>query len=116
MVFFRAETYDSAIRILRSMSDISALMKPRQTLNVLSSQSEALIWIVVLLVVSWTMPNTQQFMRRFMSSEFYRIETPHMLTRLTWQPNLIYAVCLAVISAITIMSLRQPSEFIYFQF
>ncbi|MGI9290988.1 MAG: MBOAT family protein, partial [Gammaproteobacteria bacterium] len=59
---------------------------------------------------------TQQFMRRFMSTEFYRIKPPGILAQLTWQPKLIYAVCLAVTSAITIMSLWQPSEFIYYQF
>jgi alginate O-acetyltransferase complex protein AlgI len=115
-VFFRAESYAAAISILRGMTDISAVIAWREILIAVKAQTTAISWITALLLMSWALPNTQQFMRRFMSREFYKIESPAWLSSLVWKPKTKYALCLALISAITVMSLWQPSEFIYYQF
>jgi hypothetical protein len=80
----------------------------------------AWLWITALLCISWFAPSSQQFMRDYMNIEGapqYRIDggSP-TLQRIRWAPVPVSAVVLAVITAITIMSLWQPSEFIYYQF
>jgi alginate O-acetyltransferase complex protein AlgI len=115
-VFFRAESFGAALAVLSGMSDIGALQMWRDIFVALKTQSTAVAWITALLAIAWMLPNTQEFMRHFMNQDFYRITVPALLRNLVWRVQLRYALCLAIISAITVMSLWQPSEFIYYQF
>jgi alginate O-acetyltransferase complex protein AlgI len=78
------------------------------------------VTITALLLIAWFAPNTQQFMRDFMDIEDaprYRFDPATPSTAwLRWRPSPVFAVALAVLSAFTVMSLWQPSEFIYYQF
>jgi len=47
----------------------------------------------------------------------YRVDNEKPLIRwLRWRPRPVYAIGLALLTAVTVMSLWQPSEFIYYQF
>jgi hypothetical protein len=70
--------------------------------------------------IAWYAPNTQQFMRDYInldSAAKYRVDKSTPLMRwLRWSPSLRSSIALALLTAITVMSLWQPSEFIYYQF
>jgi len=109
-VFFRAESFAAAWKIL------TAMLTPATFSLKLLNASEVLVWLIPLLGVIFLLPNTQQFMRTYMTWDQYRIRSPRWLAQLRWQPIPVFAALMAVVSAVTIMSLWQPSEFIYYQF
>jgi alginate O-acetyltransferase complex protein AlgI len=109
-VFFRAESFAAAWKILTAM-----LMPVTLSLKLLNA-NEALMWLIPLLGIVFFLPNTQQFMRNYMTWDQYRIGTPRWLAGLSWRPAPVFAALMAVASAIAIVSLWQPSEFIYYQF
>ena len=81
---------------------------------------DAALLIMGLLAIAWLLPNTQQFMRDYMDIDgapAYRIDKPAPFIRwLRWVPKPVYAITLAALTTFTIISLWQPSEFIYYQF
>ena len=119
-VFFRAESLDSALSVLAAMSGLGGGLPANFADFVLQIDRKAVATIVALLIIAWFAPNTQQFMRDFMNIDGaprYRFDATTPLTGwLRWRPSPAYAVALAVLSAVTVMSLWQPSEFIYYQF
>ena len=52
-----------------------------------------------------------------MDPEFYQIRVDTRLTSwLVWTSNPVSAVLIALFTALAVMSLWQPSEFLYYQF
>ena len=109
-VFFRAESFAAAWTIVSAMLLIDAAgTMPTLDPAVFS-------WLAVLLPGIWLLPNTQQFVRDFMDRNYYRIRPPAVLKQLRWRPSPMIAIAMATIAVVIIMSLWQPSEFIYYQF
>jgi alginate O-acetyltransferase complex protein AlgI len=119
-VFFRATSFDSALSVLSAMSGLAGSLPPSLADMVSQIDKAAVVTIAALLLISWFAPNTQQFMMDFMDIEGaprYRFDVPTpSIGWLRWRPSPMFAVALAVLSAFTVMSLWQPSEFIYYQF
>ena len=115
-VFFRAESFAGAMSIVTAMVTLPSL-SPQAILADLSLDRVVIAWLVALYVIAVFLPNTQQFMRRVMDPEFYRIrvDTP-MTAWLVWGSNPASAVIVAVFTTLAVMSLWQPSEFLYYQF
>jgi len=119
-VFFRAENLDSALTLLLGMSGMSSGIGLSPTEWLASIDRQAVLLIGALLAIAWFAPNTQQFMRDYIDRDGaspYRVDAATPATRwLRWSPTPIIAIGLAVITVLTVMSLWQPSEFIYYQF
>ena len=75
-------------------------------------------WVVTLLLASTLLPNTQQLLRRYRPAlETYKNEIPCLRHRwVEWRPTAPWALITFGIFIITILSLTQASEFLYFQF
>jgi len=119
-VFFRAGNLDSALSVLAAMSGLAGSLPASFADLTVQIDRQAVATIAALLVIAWFAPNTQQFMQDFMNIDGaprYRFDAATRLTGwLRWRPTPAFAVALAVLSAYTVMSLWQPSEFIYYQF
>jgi alginate O-acetyltransferase complex protein AlgI len=69
------------------------------------------------LLVVWLLPNTQQIFGRYRPIlGVYRGDLQALKTRFAWRPNPLWAACLAVWAAASLLSLQRVSEFIYFRF
>ena len=81
-----------------------------------SVQLMDVIWFIILFVVAFYMPNTQQFMQRyqpvFENKKTYQIQG----LKLCWRPTLKWALTLALLFCYSTLSLTRISEFLYFQF
>ena len=75
-------------------------------------------WVVALFLASTLLPNTQQLLRRYRPAlETYKNEIPCSRYRwIEWRPTAPWALFTFGGFIITILSLTQASEFLYFQF
>jgi len=117
-VFFRAESFDAAGRMLRAMSGLGGLSGwPTGSAQVVND-SRALRFIPWL-AVAWFLPNTQQFLRRYRPAvDLTRFDdlAPDRRRWWHWRPTLPWlAFTLALLYAVG-REFDQLSEFIYFQF
>jgi alginate O-acetyltransferase complex protein AlgI len=119
-VFFRAESLDAALSILASMTGFAGSLPANPSVLFGQIDKQAAALIAVSLSIAWFAPNTQQFMRDFINVDDaprYRLDrVKSLMNWLRWRPRPVYAVALALLTAFTVMSLWQPSEFIYYQF
>jgi D-alanyl-lipoteichoic acid acyltransferase DltB (MBOAT superfamily) len=116
-VFFRADTLDTAVRVLRAMAGGYGVSLPRAWLAPLAARWggalpdwigvggmgtlggwRQLAWLSAALVIVWAFPNTQETMAR------------------RWEPSARWAVIVAVLAFAAIMGLTRASTFIYFNF
>ena len=111
-IFFRANSWDDAIKVLKAMFGFSGIILPESTALLLSRLStynikfggflmedylySAVLMCAVFLVVIW-LPNSVQLQKRF-------------------QPNLWTAVFTGAIALTAILMLTKVSEFLYFNF
>ena len=77
-----------------------------------------IVWVVALFLASTLLPNTQQLLRRYRPAlETYKNEIPCLRHRwIEWRPTAPWALFTFGVFIITILSLTQASEFLYFQF
>jgi alginate O-acetyltransferase complex protein AlgI len=139
---FRAQTIDGAINILTTMvggnkislspSLIGGIGSIEQWLlehGVIfqgmfsngifeSSPASGMIWILVLLIVSTVLPNTQQIMYRYRPAfEVYKGEISPLRYRwMEWRPTFPWVLFTTIAFTFAILELTKVSEFIYFQF
>lgn len=132
-VFFRAQTFDGALAVLRAMfgfngvtlpdaialrmGDVAPLLVKAGVVFTPGGGSSFLmnyLWIAALLPMVFLAPNTQQIMARYKPA----LDCPHewQANRLAWLPGRGWAVLMAVVLVAGLLSLAQPSEFLYFQF
>ncbi len=115
-VFFRATDFASAWTIIRAMLDLPGF-SPGAVLGSLTLDRIVLAWLAGLYALAVLLPNTQQFMRVFMGDEFYRIRAQGgWFGRFLWQGGPVAAVWVAALTVLAVMSLWQPSVFLYYQF
>lgn len=112
-VFFRAESFDAAWRILGAMSGITGFSLASSVGRV-----EPGLWILALGLLCVAFPNTAEFfVREKPVVEFARIEKRRpWLSALVWRPNVAWAVLIAALGTYSILRLHQASEFLYFNF
>jgi hypothetical protein len=70
-------------------------------------------WIAALLSIAWLAPNTQQIMARYAPALDWGGVGRR---RLQWQPTAAWAIAVGCAAAISIASLTEVSQFLYFQF
>jgi alginate O-acetyltransferase complex protein AlgI len=131
-VLFRAPTFSAASEMYRGMAGVNGLMLPEQwqaklgifgiwlgqhgvkygdLLSVFQGGREVL-WIGGLLLVVWMMPNSQQFMAASASGR----DEAGMEPALRWQQTFPWAMAMALLTLVSLLSLNQVTEFLYFQF
>ena len=138
-VFFRAESVDTALLVLKGMAGINGIEMPVKWLakwghighigdwlqahGVRFHDSwtfggpEVRNWILADLAIVWLAPNTQQLMERFDPALDYRPEPGAPLRWLRWQPTLGWSLAVAILGYLSLLNLASGfSEFIYFQF
>ena len=106
--------------LLTGMAGLSGGMPSDMAILSEMLNKDAALLILTLLAIAFVLPNTQQFMRDYMDVDgapAYRVDEPAPLVGwLRWAPRPAYAITLAALTTFTILSLWQPSEFIYYQF
>ena len=139
-VFFRAENFDTATSILSSMFGFNEIQLPQFlepylgfvrnwgigflgfTVNVGIAQKYSTFGIIILLLIAWFTPNTQQWMGVYNPTLTEPIvkNRPIWLDKfwqlLAWRPNKIWTVIVATITAASLLCFTRVSEFLYFQF
>ena len=139
-VFFKANNFETATSILQSMFGFNGINLPDFTapylgflrnfgigflgftVNVGISQKYATFGIIILLLIAWITPNTQQWMGKYNPAltepvEYYQ---PRWLQKiwyyLAWKPNKIWTVIIASLTSLSLLCFSRVSEFLYFQF
>jgi len=134
-VFFRAESFDAALAILRGMTGMAGFyLEPDETkfhdaLTLLGMPVEysvhaaryvekaTLHWIMVCMVLIWVMPNAYQLM----SAETPVLDESGLLaeskgSRLQWYAGKKWLAATILLALVAVLSLNNVSEFLYFQF
>jgi alginate O-acetyltransferase complex protein AlgI len=119
-VIFRADTMDAAQIVLTAMVGLGGDVPSSIGMLIAQVDKNAALLIAFALGIAWFAPNTQEFMRDYINKDGvpdYRIDDhPQISSSVRWAPGVISAVAMAALTTFTIMSLWQPSEFIYYQF
>lgn len=140
-VFFRAESFGAASRILAGMVGLNGVSIPSAVARALGPArnivegwgwevtlgggrkfAEMYIGVLVLATIAFWAPNTQQILRRYSpalcrrSELFESLRRGSLAARIEWRPSLTWAALVASISLASILGLNRVSEFLYFQF
>ncbi|MDH5561245.1 MAG: MBOAT family protein [Deltaproteobacteria bacterium] len=139
-VFFRAPSFSGATRILEAMFSFNNIVMPEGFKNrfnnifgfgdILSGWgvrfevmpyffgTDEAVFLMLLLVIVWFAPNTQQFMIRFRPVlQTYQEEVKQWRFPIfQFNINIIWTLSVGIVSIFTLFSLMRVSEFLYFQF
>ena len=139
-VFFKANSFETAISILKSMFgfrgiSLAQFLDPHLgflrnfgveflgfTVNVGISQKYATFGIIILLLIVWFTPNTQQWMNKYNPAltepiEYYQTPWGYKFWQLlSWRPNKIWTIVIAGLTSLSLLCFSRVSEFLYFQF
>lgn len=139
-VFFRAESADGALNMLRGMFGKNGISIPERYLDRLNQVAglgdqlasmgvkfvetpyfiglEIGSYMLLLLAVCWLLPNTQQIMMNYRPAIFTRDSEacPSYLGWMQWRPHSAIAVMMAGVAIYSLSSMTGVSEFLYFQF
>ena len=137
MAFFRSPTIGGGLAIAKGMmggygislpmaigQQLGAWIPPGVVLVWTSGKSfvQASAWLVCLLAVAWFLPNTLQIFARFTPAlGFVATAGPdspgrRSVMNINWKSSTAWAALSAVVAAIGILALGQPTEFLYWQF
>lgn len=133
-VFFRAQTVDAALCVLRGMSGMNGLTLPEgifperfmASLNqwgirfgglhvfreIPGRATSMFAWVSALWFVVWFAPNSQQIMANFKPA----LEAVSPDGKVLWRPNTVCLVATAIALLYTLTEMGKVSEFLYFQF
>ncbi len=110
-VFFRAESFDAAVRILQAMVELDGTVSDAYKAGRRIPQ----IVVVFLLALLW--PNTSQLFQRYRPVLGLDAYTKRGRTRWwQWRPALTWIIILTATAWYITMSFQQYSEFLYFRF
>lgn len=135
-VFFRAESYEAAVNMLKGMSGYNGTDLPLAVGYALGPLKGVLenagiaftlgggtvfvstyLWIIFLGFTAFFMPNTQEIFRNFKPVYHFPLsQEAGSLSCLCWRPSLRWALLSGIVGAAGILALTQVSEFLYFQF
>ena len=109
-VFFRAPSVSAAVDVLDGMLGWNgAHSVPAPAFGLMHG-----VFLLLLYVIVWLFPNTQQIMRRY-DPVLEEVDAPEPIS-LTWRPDLGSALAIGVAAAVGILALGGTTEFLYFQF
>ncbi len=131
-VFFRAENFDAALSMLKSMAGFNGVNLPGSWYTLfnkgLVELMESLgihfgwipafnnlgvwIWITALWILVWLAPNTQEIMASFKPA----LENVTSTKWPCWQPNKPWLASIAVCLLYAVTEIEKVSEFLYFRF
>ncbi len=108
-VFFRADNFHAAGRMLAAMSGRFGL-----GLDQIRENRSTWIAAVLLLAASFTMPNSQQILQA--ARPALGVYPPPRRQGWQWTPDPLWAIGLAAVAVVTVLHLSRAAEFIYYQF
>ena len=125
-VFFRAKTFGAAVSIVKGMCGMNGIALPYTAANVVKRlglnsvqvgftgvDTSMLAVISILLLIVFTMPNTQEI-TRLARPTIERVCSRSRL--LVWRPSVGWAVAAGLVLSLAMLRLNRVSEFLYFQF
>ena len=135
-VFFRAETFDGAVNMLRGLTNLPAALQGHVGLigtwlakagfrfdggYITSEYYTGIAWLVFWLAVLWGWPNTQQWLARIkpaINATVNPVDQPYrgFWRRYLWRATPAWAIITSFIAVTAVLGLSQISEFLYFQF
>ncbi len=139
-VFFRSNSFATATLMLKSMFgfngiELADFLEPYLgflrnlgigflgfSVNVGISQKYATFGIIILLLIAWLTPNTQQWMGNYSPTLTEPIEPNQSQWQqkfwqsLSWRPNKIWTIIVAGLTSLSLLCFSRVSEFLYFQF
>jgi D-alanyl-lipoteichoic acid acyltransferase DltB (MBOAT superfamily) len=119
-VFFRAESLPAALHMLAGMSGQQGSGIPADLNEMVAGliASNGLLWIGVLPLVTWFLPNTQQFMQAYSPGidPYPSDQRATEQLRLRWQPIHLWALVMAIMAFVSLSHMSNASEFLYFNF
>lgn len=74
------------------------------------------LWFAMLMVCTFLLPNTQQFMRKYRPTLDSKILPYDREAVILWRPTFGWAVGISFLLVYAVLGLVRPSEFLYFQF
>ncbi len=139
-VVFRAESFDSALRILGSMFGLNGISLGEKLGKRMAHYSDDLnaagikfdglfpnniladvdfmgIWLLLALLVIFALPNVYQLFRgELRQNDSFAEPRDAIGSNIIWRPKLIWALVAGIMFAISATRLADPSPFLYFQF
>ena len=135
-VFFRAESLNGALVVLKGMINLPHTFKGRigPLENILVSAGFqfqgpwvslsdylSIPWLIFWMGIVWFWPNTQEWMSRYQSAlnadKFIKPgELPFFSDRLKWHATAAWGLAIVIIGIAATLHLSRPTEFLYFQF
>jgi len=82
------------------------------------TDAAACVQLLVLCGIAFLMPNTAQLMSDYnpVFEAYPGDDSPRTRICIYWRPSLLWAILIGFLAALSILSLNQVSEFLYFQF
>jgi len=116
-VFFRSDSLGSAFVILKSMTGLNGLSSNTN----LELDNSAIALVMLLLIFTLSMPNTQEWMSKYEPVlEYDKLRklsrNGSLFNKFVWHPNTFYGIVTAAITVFSLLHLTRVSEFLYFQF
>jgi D-alanyl-lipoteichoic acid acyltransferase DltB (MBOAT superfamily) len=116
LVVFRADTVKRAFVLVANMLGMSGFA-PYGPPGGAPQAKLAIAYILLGLFIVWFLPNTQEILRDYKPSlQGEMFEGQEHRQRLLWKPTLTWACVLGVAFFFSLVSLQNPSSFLYFQF
>lgn len=143
-VFFRADSFSTAVKLIKGMLGTNGISVPQALATKIENIAPNLLellqintylgggsvfiytwaWIALLAFIAFFLPNTIQLMAKFntvfadtvASNEKIIKPTSKRISQLQWKPTMPWAILIAIVFAIAILSLNSASEFLYFRF
>lgn len=138
MVLFRSTTGTTASGVLKGMVGLNGISLPQKLLEHLGPLAGMLqhfvtatgvgsgrelyisaVWVVMLLVVALTLPNSMQLLSRYepaIGVKAMPLGTDRFAQASAWSPSISWAAAVSVLAVAGILSLGGKSEFLYWQF
>jgi alginate O-acetyltransferase complex protein AlgI len=139
-VFFRSPTFGGALRMLSGMAGCNGVVLPAGFAFLLAPEQGILtrfgisftggsgtqliktyLWVSVLMGIAVLFPNSQQFLARAepvldVEGGSHEHGKSQRGIRLRWSPSPLWAMAIAAVSFVAIISITRVSEFLYWQF
>jgi hypothetical protein len=110
-VLFRADSTRGAFAMFASMTGRGGL-----GVHALEPLYKAMLLIPLLFLAVWTLPNTQQILRRFGSGVSTAPRTAAPRRMLLWRPAVTWGLAIAAAFIVCLAYMEDTSRFLYFQF
>jgi D-alanyl-lipoteichoic acid acyltransferase DltB (MBOAT superfamily) len=118
-VFFRAASASSAFYVLGTLvglhhgGGLDAFQGLHSSSRFANHGPQAALYIAIAFAIFWALPNTQEILGQVEETE----RNPSVAGGwLRWQPNLLWALVLILLTAVTMPFINASTSFLYFQF